>query len=48
MFLHRSILDKVCRESDPEHLEPFKSKMTSFTEEATGSVSDLLELVFTL
>jgi hypothetical protein len=42
---YRVALEKVTKESDPEHLEPFKTKMTSFVQEATGSLSDLEDLV---
>ena len=44
----RSKLEKVTKESDPEHLEPFKTKMTTFILEATGSLSDLEDLVWFL
>ncbi len=35
----------MTNESAPEHLEPFKTKMTAFTQEADGSLKDLEDLV---
>jgi hypothetical protein len=44
-FSLRDKMDKVSKESSPEHLEPFKSKMTTFVEEASGRAAELEELV---
>ena len=37
--------DKVIKEGDSEHLEPFQSKMAKFLKDAAGSLKDLEELV---